>query len=136
MDLEKSMELLSELGNKLRATITDDLIRKAMVPPNIVEEEASIANSINLLGGGSHMNALGDPVDSNPDRIIPLTDRKTSDQIHCHHYPSISRNLIRHEWAGRRSWEDLGPVAEVATHDILGDIARDPWPPVVAGYEL
>ena len=113
MDLKKSMELLSELGNELRTTITDDLIRKAMVSPIVIEEEASIADSINLLGGGSHMNAFGDPVNSNPDRIIPLTDRKASDQIHCHHYPPISRNLVRHEWAGRRSWEDLGPVAEV-----------------------
>jgi hypothetical protein len=75
-DSEESVQLLSELGNKLGATIGNHFLRKAMKSPDMSEVQSSGTDCGNGSDRIHKMSPFSDRINHHHDAVFPIGLRK------------------------------------------------------------
>src|SRR5258705_8300551 len=99
--------------------IADYFLWESVMMPDMFEEESG--NSSGVQGGDCGYG----------DGIVSFQVWEFSDHVYGDHLPASIRDLVGDQLPHLLCREGLCPVACITSHDELGDIPGQPWPPVV-----
>ena len=130
---KQPVQVLHELGLKLRAPVMDELPRNAMQLEHIVPVQLGHPLSSERCVSGKDMDLFAEPVHKDTNGIVSTGFRKFTNEVHRDHLPWLFGDLIRLKGSMREIPVCLGALASFTAIHIHPDILLKAWPPVFMG---
>ena len=111
LDTQEALQFRGELGCKLRASIRNDRLWKAMMFPHVIAVEHGKSGAVKSVGDGEGVNLLSETIDDGENSVVTIGGVKACDKVDRDVFPGGSGDWIGNEFTRRGKVEILGSLA-------------------------